>query len=172
MAKRTWALGRSLKSQEQKYTVEKKLDVTQIYCPTCGALTGQWCKTKSDLVCFEPHKERLKMTQDIVKNTEWLDKQQEVQPSEPDGLPMYVTVNTRFNVYKITYICTSSYHDEDAVAGEAGEAWVIAKSFNSAEYWFEESFNRGGSIYYIDSIQHVNRNNRMSLEFADYVEGF
>ena len=172
MAKRTHALGRSLESQEAEYTLFEPMDIANTDCDKCGALAGQWCKTKSGLVAFTPHKWRKEACEIRADELRAVTMHEQLNPpTVPDGVPAYVTVDTIYQVYKIKYTCTHAYPDERAVEGEQDETWVIAKTFDGALYWFEETFNRGGSIFYVDSITHVNREHKVNLAMADYVEG-
>ena len=53
--KRTWAMGRSLKAQQDEYGLGSVCNTLTVECPKCGARKDEWCLTKSGLVCFSPH---------------------------------------------------------------------------------------------------------------------
>ena len=169
MSKRTWAMGRSLEAQTEKYDY-----YIRAMCPKCGAEPDEWCTTSTGLVCFEPHKRRIEHARSTVPVSEWDSKYDPVEfvRDEPDGVPIYVTVNTTFNVFKVTGICTHVYEYEhrDKHEGEVHTHWVIAKDFNGAIYWFNDAFNTHGDIHDIVSIEHVNCSEHLALHIEGYAD--
>ena len=57
-------------------------------------------------------------------------------------------VNTKFNVYRIDYIQTHSYEGSDKLFKPKG-FFLVANSMESAEFYFEEEYNRHGDIFEI-----------------------
>jgi hypothetical protein len=65
-------------------------------------------------------------------------------------------VNTIFNVYKLTYVCTYAYSDHDkALEGVYADTYLITDTQEAVEHWFREAFNCHGDIHDLLHIEEV-----------------
>ena len=81
-------------------------------------------------------------------------------------LDIPMDVHTVLNVYAIKYVCTHAY-DDRSKEGEEGEVWVLTHDEDCARHWFREAFNCHGDLHDIISIDHINADTWIQVDFEN-----